>query len=228
MNRGADTAAAVASLSTRPGEPFDPVRLHFLQALQRRTQDQHGAVKRRLEDRLAQALVAYQERMTQASAAAANRAPGRTLPAANGSQGSQNLRQPKQPSALAQLSRQLAQTPPGQAQAGTTVGEPGTNELPELKSIRYFRGTWSRLSVDKQITTALAQRPPNAGPLNSDQLVLRSLGVMRDISPDYLNRFMSYLDTLLWLDQADSTGTTKSAAEGVIAKKRKTNRASLR
>jgi hypothetical protein len=33
-------------------------------------------------------------------------------------------------------------------------------------------------------------------------LVLRSLGLMRDISPDYLNRFMGYVDTLLCLDEA--------------------------
>jgi hypothetical protein len=34
-------------------------------------------------------------------------------------------------------------------------------------------------------------------------LVLRSLALMRDISPDYLNRFMSYADTLLCLDQCE-------------------------
>jgi hypothetical protein len=33
--------------------------------------------------------------------------------------------------------------------------------------------------------------------------VLRSLGLMRDISPDYLNRFMTHVDTLLRLDEAD-------------------------
>ncbi len=32
---------------------------------------------------------------------------------------------------------------------------------------------------------------------------LRSLGLMRDISPDYLNRFMVHVDTLLCLDEAD-------------------------
>jgi hypothetical protein len=31
-------------------------------------------------------------------------------------------------------------------------------------------------------------------------LVLRSLGQMREASPDYLGRFMVYLDTLLFLD----------------------------
>jgi hypothetical protein len=44
-------------------------------------------------------------------------------------------------------------------------------------------------------------------------LVLRSLGLMRDISPDYLNRFMGYVDTLLVLEAAgQSKALTKKAA----------------
>ena len=33
----------------------------------------------------------------------------------------------------------------------------------------------------------------------------RSLQVMRDIAPDYLQGFMSYIDTLIWLEHADPT-----------------------
>ena len=73
----------------------------------------------------------------------------------------------------------------------------------ELKSVRQFRSTWSRLSAQKQVSQALGQAPKNAGPINSHMLVLRSLGLMRSISPDYLNRFMVHVDTLLCLDEAD-------------------------
>jgi Protein of unknown function (DUF2894) len=41
--------------------------------------------------------------------------------------------------------------------------------------------------------------------------VLRSLSVMRDVSPGYLRRFMTHLDALLWLDQLSPKPT---AAEG--------------
>jgi hypothetical protein len=75
--------------------------------------------------------------------------------------------------------------------------------VPSSKPCGYFRNTWSKLSVDRHVTQAIEQAPENAGPLNSHRLVLRSLALMRDISPDYLNRFVSYVDTLLWLDQAD-------------------------
>jgi hypothetical protein len=36
----------------------------------------------------------------------------------------------------------------------------------------------------------------------TNMLVLRTLGLMRELSPDYLRRFMTHVETLLWLDQA--------------------------
>lgn len=91
-----------------------------------------------------------------------------------------------------------------------------TSTAPELKSVAYFRQTWSRLSTEQQLTQTLAQAPANAGPMNSQHLVLRALESMRDISPDYLQAFMSYVDTLIWLEQADPSRqpTTRSTGDG--------------
>ena len=92
----------------------------------------------------------------------------------------------------------------------------------ELKSVTYFRNTWSRLSTEQQLTQTLAQAPANAGPMNSQHLVLRSLETMRDISPDYLQNFMSYIDALIWLDHADPTRPAASrAGSGDGEKKRR-------
>ena len=33
---------------------------------------------------------------------------------------------------------------------------------------------------------------------------MRSLAIMREVSPQYLHRFVAYFDTLLWLEQADA------------------------
>ena len=91
----------------------------------------------------------------------------------------------------------------------------GKQQAPELKSVAYFRSELSKLSTEQQLTQTLAQAPENAGPMNSQHLVLRALQVMRDISPDYLQGFMSYIDALIWLDHADptkvATGRTASA-----------------
>jgi hypothetical protein len=97
---------------------------------------------------------------------------------------------------------------------------------PELKSVRLFRSTWSKLSADKQLNAALDKAPRNAGPINSHMLVLRSLALMRDISPDYLNRFISYADTLVHLEQSEKpkTALPKTEAEGAVGKKAKVRR----
>ncbi len=35
--------------------------------------------------------------------------------------------------------------------------------------------------------------------------MLRTLGLLRDLSPDYLRRFLSHVETLQWLEQASQT-----------------------
>lgn len=70
----------------------------------------------------------------------------------------------------------------------------------ELKAVQQFRSTWQRLSTDQRLSKALAQVPRNAGPLNSQRLIHRTLTVMRDVSPEYLERFVAYVDALGWLD----------------------------
>lgn len=101
------------------------------------------------------------------------------------------------PSPLAQLNRDIAATaPPGR----------------ELRSAQRFRDTWSRICAEDEVTQAVEQGPENAGPLNSHRLVLRTLALMRDLSPDYLRRFLSHADTLLWLEQAQSQSRAKPPA----------------
>ncbi len=100
-------------------------------------------------------------------------------------------------SPLAQLNRDIAATaPPGR----------------ELRSAQSFRDTWSRICAEDEVTQAVEQGPENAGPLNSHRLVLRTLALMRDLSPDYLRRFLSHADSLLWLEQAQSQSRAKPPA----------------
>jgi hypothetical protein len=116
------------------------------------------------------------------------------------------------------------------AQAEPENGRLGLHETvavgPELKSVRLFRSTWSRLSADKQLNAALDQAPKNAGPINSHMLVLRSLALMREISPDYLSRFISYVDTLVHLEQSVKSKAVipKVATEGEGGKTPKVRR----
>ncbi len=122
---------------------------------------------------------------------------------------------------------------PATPAAAPAVATGSTSEAPsgpvsparELKSLRYFRSTWSRLSAEQQLAQALAQAPENAGPLNSHLLVLRALQLMQEVSPDYLQRFMSYADTLLWLEQMDDlSGAVKRRNETAAPASRKGTR----
>lgn len=192
MAESGRVAEALQTLRLNGADRFDPVRFHFIEALARRVPAHHGAAQRILESKLAAALAAYDQRFEQARSAAGDSV----------AQIAKSVRQ----TGLAELTRDLAQRSP--ADGDVSLDEaPGSRS--ELKAVRYFRKTWSKLSVDRQLAQAIAQGPQNAGPLNSHRLVLRSLALMSEISPDYLNRFMSYADALLWLDQVDKRPTTK-------------------
>ncbi|SFC62886.1 Protein of unknown function [Polaromonas sp. OV174] len=240
MSHEPDPVTAIASLRDGGADQFDPVRLHFLEALARRTRDREGAVKRILEDKLNHALAAYQKRFEQTNKALHDAAlrlieqrPDassdlrRLLESGNFGELRQcvaRVESAPQQTTLAQLTRDLSQHMPNSVRTNVAASDAGIGSRLELKSIRYFRDTWSKLSVEKQLAQANEQGPENAGPLNSHQLLLRAFSVMRDISPDYLNRFVSYVDTLLWLDHVDSKPIAKNAADDESGKKRKTSR----
>jgi hypothetical protein len=216
LDASADINALIAALCTAGAGRFDPVRLHYIEVLARRASGHEGSVKRMLHTRLAQALAALKERFEQARCDASEAvALGvqhyphaaddlQLLFAAGDFKGLQRLiaalKTREQGAALGALVRQLEQHSPENFDL-RLEGNAGPRF--ELKTIRDFRNTWARLSVGKQVAQALEQAPKNAGPINSHMLVLRSLALMRDISPDYLNRFMSYADTLLCLDQGE-------------------------
>jgi hypothetical protein len=129
--------------------------------------------------------------------------------------------------ALTDLARDLEQNLPQIAEselAGQRI------QRRELKSAQYFRNTWSKLSAERQLAHALDQAPKNAGPINSHRVVLESLALMRAISPDYLNRFVCYTDTLICLDTQNKGVQPKarSTAADQSGKKVKLKRAGAR
>ncbi|MDS0850323.1 DUF2894 domain-containing protein [Burkholderia cenocepacia] len=100
---------------------------------------------------------------------------------------------------------------------------------PEL--IDYFRTMWSKVRTEQQYRQSLDQVPRNAGPLNSNSLVHRSLATMRELSPEYLQQFLSYVDALAWLEDLAGGGAQpeKEAPRAKAAKPaRKTTRAKAR
>jgi len=179
-----DFSQTIASLRLMGADKFDPIGLYYLEALAHRTTAQRSSVKRILDDKLKHSLDNFERSFRQAQSAASVDT-------------AQNCDGPRE--SLRDLTRRITQH-------SEAIGAPAQGNIgsrAELKSVRQFRNTWSKLSANKQVTQALDQTPKNAGPINSHMLVLRSLALMRDNHPDYLNRFVSYVDTLLSLDQGN-------------------------
>lgn len=71
------------------------------------------------------------------------------------------------------------------------------------RSFHRYKETWAKQYAHALVTQSIEDRPEDPGPLNGQMLAIRSLSAMRNLSPSYLNRFVSYVDTLLWLQQTD-------------------------
>jgi hypothetical protein len=162
----------------------DAVGWHYLQALSERVSRQHGAARQLLLDKLLQALDELQARLQAAAPPTAPPAQDRGL------------------SPLGTLLHEMTQH-----HGGPTVTETGRTPhwRTETSRVQQFRQQLRHISVHKQVSQAIAQGPSNAGPINSHMLVLRALGLMRERSPAYLDRFMSHLDTLLCLEEAEKS-----------------------
>jgi hypothetical protein len=90
--------------------------------------------------------------------------------------------------------------------ASTSLPSHTAAAYPELPALDYFREVWSKVRTEKQMRQSLAPVPGNAGPLNSSSLVHRSLSLMRELSPGYLKQFLTYVDTLSWMEQMTGGG----------------------
>ncbi len=214
----------------------------FIQALARRADQHSGAARAVMDGKLAQALQDCGDRLAQAVRLAnpaaddfANRDADADADADAGvgvgagvgmgvgaDADAVTAQAPRSP--LADLLRHIARQSPAEADGRPTpVGADLSPAPAELRTLRMFRSTWSKLRVDQQLAESLAKVPENAGPLNSNLLVLRSLKLMRDTSPAYLKCFMSYVDALLWLDQASVAAApakkTALRSEGVPKRK---------
>ena len=204
----ADLPARLDALRASGAANRDPVRFAYLAALARRAAAQTEPIRQQLLAKL----------NTLADELAAR--PGTTPQA-----------EPQTPRPLADLLTYISQQAHAHPEATPhTTDNPtvnrnfqpksknasasGNQRVPELKSVAYFRNELFKLSTEQQLTQTLAQAPENAGPMNSQHLVLRALQVMRDVSPDYLQGFMSYIDTLIWLDHADPTRAPAGRSSG--------------
>jgi hypothetical protein len=82
------------------------------------------------------------------------------------------------------------------------AAETGQGHIDTTGPVRRLQESVARRHSEQLVARAIREKPANPGPLNAQALVTRTLALMRDLSPGYASRFVSYMDTLLWLEQA--------------------------
>ena len=187
--------AEIAALRERGAADADPLRFRYVQALARRAAAHEGMARAMLDAKLAAALAACAERCDAHTPPAASDDTPATTPLGN-------------------LLRTIeaAGTETTAVSAPTAVVATPASTVSPLKSLQHFGDHWARLGSEQQLAKALADAPANAGPLNSHRLVLAALERMRDVSPDYLHRFIAYADALCWLEDVELAQAATQAA----------------
>ncbi|KGV53782.1 DUF2894 domain-containing protein [Burkholderia pseudomallei] len=232
----------------RGADRLDPVRFRFIDALRRRAAAHGGDARRLLDARLAALIDAYAADLRRAESngdaceCAGAPAPA-PAPASSSSSSTSPAPTPTAPSTTTTSPAASSPDEPARGPLAALLDYIGSRERPTASApdetraapasstasgrvalraepalLDYFRETWSKLSADSQLRASLEQVPKNAGPLNSSSLVHRSLSLMRELSPEYLRQFLSYVDALSWLQQmnGDEAATGDEAARGAV------------
>jgi hypothetical protein len=211
----------------RGADRLDPVRFHFIAALDRRAADHGGETRRLLDEKLSNLIEAYADDLERAGEKAGGAGAGAGAGAGTGTGTAASSLEPAR-GALAGLNDYIASHAPLNRNDPTTGhAAPQRPSYPELEALEYFRQTWSKVRSEKQLRQSLKKAPGNAGPLNSSSLVHRSLSLMRELSPGYLQQFLSYVDALSWMEQINGGGAlpAKEAPRAATARKRTRNKA---
>lgn len=230
-----DIAAMLDRWRDQGADRVDPLGFHRITAMHRRALERDGDARRVLDARLAALVDAYARDVAQVSTGPAPPRRADLDPSATSPRGGSRPVRPDSPrdagtpdslrGTLGALVNAMAARTCVDA---THAVAPPT--YPELPAVEEFRQLWSTLRTGRQVRRSLAQAPTDAGPLNSAALAHRSLTLMGGLSPEYLQRFLSYVDTLSWLETLQDAGvlTGKASAQPVGAKPRARARARKR
>jgi len=188
--------ARLAAWREQGNDHLDPVRFRFIEALAARALRHEGTARRLVDEKLTVLMDGYAADLASArgDAARASRE-GTARPHRD---------------ALAALLAHASSSRPAAHDA-----------FPELPALAEFRKIWAGLLGERQLRQSLAQSPVDAGPLNSGVLVHRALSLMRELSPEYLQHFLSYADNLSWLERLHGARLLASEAPAQSSPTRK-------
>jgi hypothetical protein len=199
---------------------FDPVRFCFIETMSHKALNFSGAVQSLIEKKTIRALSTYLDDYchTIKSPAALNSEKQQTnehlqrltLDLIQGHQRKNDKLKKGFEDELKQLENDIFTAVMGSAGEHKTPDQ-CDSDANELSAMRDFRELQKKHMAEKRIVNAIENGPKEAGPLNSQALMIRSLSTMRTLSSSYVNRFTAYLDTLLWLEKAVNGNKSSSS-----------------
>jgi hypothetical protein len=196
----ATSPSLLENLRQQGAHRFDPVRFRYLESFEQRLLArglQGGAHWQKLE----RAVADYQAR-------------------------SDSAEQPKQTTATCELSalsvllNRLNQTTEtsieaprssleqrvfGEAEEHGHSGS-GSGSPTPLKAMTRVQADHGIHALQERIRSAIESTPKEAGPMNAHRLVSRAIAEMQRLSPEYLERFARYTDTLMALERMAKKG----------------------
>ena len=207
----ADSAALTQLQAWRESgaDRCDPPRFELIAALAQRAQRYAGSARAQLDARLSQLTDAYAQLVAVEVA----------KPAANASVGSplQSLLQQLEADPL---QYQLPLRTDNAVVADHDSGD--GNDTALMPALDEFQQLWSRIRIDSLLRQCLDSLPEDAGPLHSSVLTYRAMALMQELSPEYLQHFIAYVDVLTWMEPVSGTNTVVEPTRA--ASKRKASR----
>lgn len=189
---------------TQGADRIDPLRFGLIDALARRAGAYDGAVRTQLEARLSQLLDDYAgivQRHVPDTAAGEDA-----------------------PSPLRQLITLLTTEPlqyqlPLNAAGRTEAAAEDTGDGTALPVLDEFQQLWGRIRIESLLRQCLDALPEDAGPLHSSVLTYRAMALMQEISPDYLQHFIAYVDVLTWMEPLSGNDTAPEPSRSASKRK---------
>lgn len=209
----ADSAALAQLQAWRDSgaDRCDPPRFELIAALAQRAQRYAGSARAQLDARLSQLTDAYAQLVAVEAA----------KPAATTS-----VESPLQ-SLLQQLEADPLQYQLPLSTANAVVIDSDSdsadgNDTALMPALDEFQQLWSRIRIDSLLRQCLDSLPEDAGPLHSSVLTYRAMALMQELSPEYLQHFIAYVDVLTWMEPVSGTNTVVEPTRA--ASKRKASR----
>lgn len=207
----ADSAALAQLQAWRESgaDRCDPPRFELIAALALRAQRYTGSAREQLDARLSQLTDAYAQLVAVEVAEPAAKT------------GSDSPLQ----SLLQQLEADPLQYQLPLSTSNAAAGDSDTGDSTEaglMPALDEFQQLWSRIRIDSLLRQCLDSLPADAGPLNSSVLTYRAMALMQELSPEYLQHFIAYVDVLTWMEPVSGTSTVVEPTRA--ASKRKASR----